>query len=76
MIYQIDEGLINDDFIHDRVTGKFKLDDSSYYPIKIYNDGRIVGFSDQRFSGGEYIECELDSSLITEIQKYYGKRTT
>ncbi len=75
MVTSIIKGYVNDDFLHDRVTGVVKHDDGNINAFKFYSDGSIVDFDDQRFSGGEYEEKELHIETIKEIQKYYEGTT-
>lgn len=44
MITKIEKGLVNDDFIHDRVTLKVYTDDGNYLSCKLYGDGRLTSF--------------------------------
>lgn len=73
MITSIQKGYVNDDFLHDRVTGLVKYSDGNINAFKFYSDGSVVDFNDQRFSGGEYEENELNAETKNQIQKYYER---
>lgn len=68
MITKVEKGLINDDFIHDRITLKAHLDSGEYYPCKLYNDGRLVTFSGGMIGPDDYIEQPIDEQLADEIK--------
>lgn len=75
MISKIEKGLINDDFIQDRITLKAYFDSGETMPCKLYNDGRLVGFSvvhhDFQYGGKgslEYVEYDLDTQMVEEIK--------
>jgi len=71
----IELGLENDDFIHQRITLKVWTDyPNEYLPIKLYRDGSMKSFSDNRLSGMDfengYVEKEInDNELIEDLQK-------
>jgi len=68
MITRVEKGLVNDDFIHDRITLKAYLDSGNYMPCKLYPDGRIVTFSGGWPEIGDYTERPIDNDLANEIK--------
>jgi hypothetical protein len=64
-------GLSNDDFLYDRYTAKLYLEDKDFcYMIKVYRNGKVVKFTDNRMLGGEYTEEELPNDVKEVISNY------
>lgn len=70
-VIDIESGLNMDDFVHDRRTLRVKMSNGDIHMLKKYRDGRIVGFSDSRFSfAGSYREYELNTDFMMKIEIY------
>jgi hypothetical protein len=68
MITKVEKGLINIDFVKDRITLKAYLDSGDYIPCKLYNDGRLVSFSGDCAADDFYEERLIEEDLANEIK--------
>lgn len=69
-IYRIDKGMINDDFIHNRVTLKVKYVNSDVVDLfRWYGDGTI-----KFFSPNSSIELGVNEILLIKILTYIKTR--
>lgn len=66
-IVSVELGLVNDDFLYDRETIRVAYSENSFNTFKKYSNGEIKGYFDERFTGGEYEEYELDPKTKHEI---------
>lgn len=68
MITKVEKGLINDDFLQDRITLKAYLDSGDYIPCKLYTfNGKLVSFSGDSLNDS-YVERIIDEDTANEIR--------
>ena len=65
-ITKVESGLIDDDFIRDRITLKAFLSSGNYISCKLYDDGTLVSFNGY---GDDYEERPIREPLASEIKK-------
>ena len=67
----IEWGSINDDLIFDRITLKLFIEyPNKYLPVKLYKDGTIKSFSDNRLEAMDFINGYIENDFTDkEIER-------
>lgn len=69
-IEKVERGYINDDFLHDRESLRITFGSGYVTALKMYRDGRIVNFNDERWTSGEYTESDCTQEFTEKVKQH------